>query len=190
MGMQDQVAAAFGGFNQIEFHKLKGFHVKPLPLSDQKKNALKDHLMLFFTGFQRNASDIAKSKIENIPAKQDELHRLKDLVDEAVDILNKPVKFIDEFGKLLHQSWLLKRQLSDKVSNEKIDEYYDVARKAGAIGGKLCGAGGGGFLLLYVPPQKQKAVKTALKELLHVPFDFESQGSQIIMYSPDIIRKD
>lgn len=178
VGSQDQVAAAFGGFNLIKFHPDGGFVVEPIVLPLQRKQSLESHLMLFFTGFSRIASEVAKSKIANLEKKSKELHNMRKMVDEALDVLssNADMRMI---GEMLHQTWEYKRTLSSKVSNEAIDKIYAQARSAGAIGGKILGAGGGGFLLLFVEPEKQHTVQKALSKLVHVPFQFESTGSQI-----------
>jgi D-glycero-alpha-D-manno-heptose-7-phosphate kinase len=139
--------------------------------------------MMFFTGFSRTASEIATEQINNTSQKTSELSAMKDMVKEAVNILNNHCERIERFGELLDESWKLKKSLSSKTTTSVIDDMYDAAIKAGAIGGKLCGAGGGGFMLLFVPPRKQRAVKEALINLLHVPFNFETVGSQITLYS-------
>jgi D-glycero-alpha-D-manno-heptose-7-phosphate kinase len=138
---------------------------------------------MFFTGFSRTASEIATEQINNTSQKTSELSAMKDMVKEAVNILNDHRERIERFGELLDESWKLKKSLSSKTTTSVIDDMYDAAIKAGAIGGKLCGAGGGGFMLLFVPPRKQRAVKEALKNLLYVPFHFETLGSQITLYS-------
>jgi D-glycero-alpha-D-manno-heptose-7-phosphate kinase len=187
VGSQDQVAAAFGGLNRIDFGGTEDFYVTPMTISREKLVALQDHCMLFFTGFSRIANDVAKEQIKNIPQKEAELKTMHQMVDEAVNIINDGDGRITDFGRLLHESWQLKRGLSCKITTGEIDSMYDTARRAGALGGKLCGAGGGGFLLLFVPPERQASVKDALKKLLYVPFKFEHLGSQIIMFSPEDI---
>jgi D-glycero-alpha-D-manno-heptose-7-phosphate kinase len=184
VGTQDQVAVAFGGLNRIDFGGDENFYVTPMTIGKEKMTALQDHCMLFFTGFSRIANEVSKEQIKNIPQKKSELKAMHQMVDAAVDILNAPIERIADFGKLLHESWMLKRGLSAKVTTDTIDAMYTKARACGAIGGKLCGAGGGGFMLLFVPPEKQQAVRDALKGLLYVPFKFEHLGSQIIMYAP------
>ena len=139
--------------------------------------------MFFFTGFARTASEIASEQIQNTSSKSTELNTMRQMVDEAVEILNSNTEGIEDFGRLLHESWKLKRSLSSRISSETIDEIYDTAIKAGAMGGKLCGAGGGGFMLLFAPPRKQRLVRRALNKLLYVPFHFETLGSQIILYA-------
>jgi len=182
VGSQDQVAAAFGGVNRIEFNGKENFLVQPVTLNQRRITELQNHLMFFFTGFSRTASEIACEQIQNTAAKTAELRRMREMVDEAVNILNNGSD-IEGFGELLDESWRLKRSLSSRVSTDTIDTMYETALKAGAIGGKLCGAGGGGFMLLFVPPRKQRHVRKALNNLLHVPFNFETLGSQIIVYS-------
>lgn len=183
VGSQDQVAAAHGGFNIIHFQTDGNIRVEPLVINEAKKNELNSYLMLFFTGFSRIASNIAKSKVANLNKKSNELNSMRQMVDEAVEILCNG-KSVEDFGKLLHATWEYKRTLSDKVSNPEIDSIYEKARKAGALGGKLLGAGGGGFMLLFVEPEKQAIVRDALKNLIYVPFKFENTGSQIIHYQP------
>lgn len=182
VGSQDQVAAAFGGLNRIEFNGKENFLVQPVTVKRRRIIELQNHLMLFFTGFSRTASEIATEQIQNTTARGSELSNMRDMVDEAVEILNNGAA-IEGIGKLMRESWKLKRSLSNKVSTDAIDGMYETALKAGAIGGKLCGAGGGGFMLLFVPPRKQRQVKKALDSFLHVPFHFETLGSQIIVYA-------
>lgn len=181
VGSQDQMAVAHGGLNKISFNGDDDFKIEPLTIKEKKINELKNHLMLFFTGFSRIASNIAKNQIKNIPNRKKELSLMCQMVEEAIKILNED-KNIKNFGKLLHESWLLKKSLNDKISNSKIDSIYEKARQAGALGGKLLGAGGGGFMLLFVSPENQLKVRKALKGLLEVPFNFEKEGSQIIYY--------
>jgi D-glycero-alpha-D-manno-heptose-7-phosphate kinase len=185
VGSQDQVAAAFGGLNKIEFNGKENFFVQPVTVNQKKITELQNHLMLFFTGFQRTASEVACEQIKNTGEKTAELRTMKQMVDEAVDILNSPDRSIEDFGKLMNESWKLKRSLSSRVTTSEIDRMYETALEAGAIGGKLCGAGGGGFMLLFVPPRKQRQVRQALKQLLYVPFRFETLGSQIILYASE-----
>ena len=181
VGSQDQIAAAFGGLNKIDFHKDGDFVVAPIALTEAPLKKLQNHMMLFFSGFSRTASLIAAEQIKNIPDKTKELHAMRRLVDEAIDIIqNGAGDWPYEFGRLLHKTWELKRSLSSKISNDAIDDFYARALQAGALGGKLLGAGGGGFLLIYARPENQERIKQALSELLFVPFAFEHQGSQII----------
>ena len=185
VGSQDQIQAAFGGFNRIDFHTDGAFSVTPVILNQEKAEWLQDHLMLFFTGVSRYSTDIAKTKIENFNKRENELNAIRQMVDEALDILSNHSSSIVEFGKLLHKTWMTKRKLSDKVSTDHIDEIYDSARSAGAIGGKVLGAGGGGFMLFFVEPPNQNRVREKLKSLIEVPFSFENSGSRIVLYQPD-----
>ena len=184
VGCQDQMLAAHGGFNYIEFGGKNHLQVNRVTISENRVHELQSHLMLYFTGFSRTASEIAKHQIKNIPHKTSEIKKMYQMVFEAMKILNGERNICD-FGKLLNESWQLKRKLSDKISTENIDEIYDSARSAGAIGGKLLGAGGGGFLLIFAPPERQAKIKQKLKKLLLVPFEFENVGSQIIFYQPN-----
>jgi len=183
VGSQDQVAASFGGLNRIEFNGKENFFVQPVTLNRRRVTELQNHLMFFFTGFSRTASEIASEQIRNTASKSAELRNMKEMVDEALNILNNRNENIEGFGRLLDDSWKLKRSLSSRVSSDAVDRMYEVALNAGAIGGKLCGAGGGGFMLLFVPPRKQRHVGKALNNLLYVPFNFETLGSQIIVYA-------
>ena len=186
VGAQDQVAAAFGGFNKINFNGKDEIKIEPITIGKERIKQLENHLMLFFTGFSRTASDIAKSQIENTPNKKRELSLMYQMVDEAIKILNEKGD-IKDFGKLLHEAWLLKKSLTDKISTPEIDNIYEKALQAGALGGKLLGAGGGGFMVLFVPPENQPGVREKLKNLLEVKFHFENEGSKIIYYNPDNI---
>jgi len=184
-GLQDQVAAAFGGFNKIVFSGESDFEVIPLGLPKQRISDLQKHLMLFFTGVSRSrvGTEIAGEQIKNTPKKSEELQKMAGLVDDAERILFGQNN-IEDFGHLLHETWQLKRTLSGSITSDRIDEIYETARRVGAIGGKLLGAGGGGFMLFFVEPEKQEAVKNALSDLVYVPFKFEYSGSQIIHYQP------
>lgn len=183
VGCQDQVLAAYGGFNYIEFGGNEHLHVRRVTIPQSQMEFLQNHLMMFFTGFSRTASEIAAHQIQNIPKKKPELSEMYKMVQQAVDMLNS--NDLSNFGKLLHESWKLKRSLSDRVTTPFIDDLYEAAIKAGADGGKLLGAGGGGFLLLFAKPENQKKIRERLKDLLSIPFKFESLGSQIIFYQPD-----
>ncbi len=185
VGSQDQITAAFGGFNRIDFKTNDTFQVSPIILTKDRLHEFQSHLMLCFTGFSRIASEIAKSKIENFKNRGNELNRMTEMVDEAIQILQNTKTPIEEVGRLLHQSWLCKRSLSDKVSTPEIDHLYEEAMRAGAVGGKILGAGGGGFLLLFVRPELQSKVRERLKHLIHVPFEFENSGSRVVLYQPD-----
>lgn len=181
VGVQDQIATAYGGLNKIIVHPDGNFDVIPLILPHERLRSLHSHLLLFFTGVSRTASNIAADKIRAIPKKTATMHLMYDLVNQAEKILCSDGD-LKQFGELLHETWQLKRQISTKVAPDFIDDIYDRARKAGAIGGKLLGAGGGGFMIFFVDPEKKLQVCDALKDLLLVPFDFESSGSQIIFY--------
>ncbi len=183
VGSQDQTAAAFGGLNKIEFGGPQTITVNPVILSSEKLQNLQNHLMMFFTGFSRKASRIAAEQIKKTPQKGSELKIMEQMVDEAVGTLHHSQN-IREFGKLLHQGWLLKKSLTSKISNPVIDDIYQTGLSAGAIGGKLLGAGGGGFMLFFAPPELHSKLKLKLKKLVQVPFEFENSGSQIIYYSP------
>lgn len=183
VGSQDQVAVAYGGFKKIIFHNDHSFRVEPMTLHKKRFEELQSHLMLVFTGLSRFASKIAADQIKNTKHNKKALSVMHQMVDEAVDILNSN-KNLEEFGKLLHQSWLIKKSLSNKISNSEVDSLYEKALKYGAIGGKLLGAGGGGFMLLFVKPEDRGNVAKGLKDFLEVKFNFESEGSQIIYYNP------
>jgi D-glycero-alpha-D-manno-heptose-7-phosphate kinase len=185
VGSQDQVAASFGGFNKIIFNKLNGFEVNPLVMDYARKEKLRSNLMLFFTGFPRYASQVAAQQIKNIPANNGLLRELSDIAGSACDILCSDTEDFDDFGKLLHKSWEAKKALADNISNGAIDDIYNSARSAGALGGKLLGAGNGGFMLIFARPEEQPAIREKLKNLLYVPFGFDNLGSQIIFYSHD-----
>jgi D-glycero-alpha-D-manno-heptose-7-phosphate kinase len=185
VGSQDQISAAFGGFNKILFHKNDSFSVESITLSALRRQDLQSHLMLCFTGFSRIADSVAKSKIDNFKNREAELIRMGEMVDEAINILLSNHISIDEFGKLLDLSWKYKRSLSERVSTPEIDQIYDAAIQAGAIGGKILGAGGGGFMLLFAKPEKQPAIRERLKKLVHVEFNFDNSGSRVALYQPD-----
>jgi D-glycero-alpha-D-manno-heptose-7-phosphate kinase len=185
VGSQDQVSAAYGGFNRIDFHRDDSFDVTPIIIPSNRRDELRDHLMLCFTGFSRIADEIAKSQIDNFSNREKELKRMREMVDEAVAILADGRVSIDEFGKLLDLSWKYKRSLSDRVSTPEIDQIYDAAMRAGAIGGKILGAGGGGFMLLFAKPAKHAAIREQLKELVHVSFNFDDSGSRVVLYQPN-----
>jgi D-glycero-alpha-D-manno-heptose-7-phosphate kinase len=185
VGSQDQISAAFGGFNRITFRPDGSFNLEPIVLPAERHNELQRHLMLFFSGISRYSSDIAQTKIDNIAARSGELTAMYQMVDQAIAILRDTDTPISEFGKLLQEAWSLKKRLSDRVSTDFIDDVYLTACRAGAIGGKVLGAGGGGFVLFFVPPERQAAVREALRELIYVPFQLENAGSRIVLYSPN-----
>lgn len=181
-GEQDQIAAAYGGFNKIEFHS-GGFEVSPIVISSEKKQQLNDRLMMFFTGFSRFSFSIQTEHEKAIQTKQQQLIELLSLTDQAEAILTSGD--LDDFGRLLDHTWRLKRGLNAAVSTSEIDRFYNLALSAGALGGKLLGAGGGGFLLLYVQLEKQEAVRKALAQLKEIPFKFETGGARILYYAAE-----
>ena len=183
VGSQDQTAAAFGGLNRIEFGGLQEISVQPTVIRPERFNLLQQHMMLFFTGLARTASDVAVEQIAQIPNKKTNLELMLQLVEEAESLLLSKEDRLVDFGKLLHEQWLIKRGLSSRISTPEIDQIYDLALKAGALGGKLLGAGSGGFMLFFVQPERQEFVRKSLASLLYVPFQFETLGSQIIYYS-------
>lgn len=185
VGVQDQIAAAYGGLNVIKMHPNHTFTVEPMIVSPQRMDEFQSSLMLFYTGISRTASDVAKHKVESFEAKKNNLHTMHQMVFEAVKILQSSNQPIDELGRLLHESWLLKRDISSKIAPDFVDDIYARGRQAGAIGGKLLGAGGGGFMLFIVEPEKQYEVMKTLHELLYVPVKFDFSGSQIIFYHHD-----
>jgi len=181
VGSQDQVCATYGGVNRISFLQNGDFTVQPMILTHERLTELNSHLVLFYTGIKRTASEVASSYAASMEERSSLLTRMHDYVEQSCAILNSG-RSLAAFGGLLHRAWQAKRALSAKVSNARVDALYDEARKAGAIGGKLLGAGGGGFLLLFVPPEKQARVRKQLNRLIEVPFEFEFSGSQIIFY--------
>lgn len=184
-GWQDQIAASFGGFNRINFNA-NGYEVLPVIISPDRKRKLNDNLLMFFTGFTRFSSDVQKkNKVGDFEDKKVILKKMYELVDEAEAILTEKHRDLDEFGILLDTTWRLKKGTGSAVSTGSIDELYEKGIQAGALGGKLLGAGGGGFLVFYVQPEKQEAVKTAMKDLMNIPFKFEDGGTQVIYYGPE-----
>ena len=185
VGSQDQTTAAFGGFNRIEFGGRRRILVEQITINPVKLEYLQSHLMLVFTGFPRHASEVAAEQITNTPGKTKELTRMMEMVNEAVAMLNGSSDGYDDFGRLLHEAWTVKRSLTDRVSSPEIDEIYRAAMNAGALGGKLLGAGGGGFMLFYARPEVQPEIRRTLSKLLNVPFNFHDLGSQIVYYAPE-----
>lgn len=188
-GIQDQIAASFGGFNRIDFSR-DGYTVRPVIMNRERKEELNSQLMLFFTGFSRFSSDIQKGTEKSMKDKTSQLIEMYHLVDEAEKILSDKNISLNDFGKLLDYTWKLKRGISGGISTDSIDEQYAKAMNAGALGGKLLGAGGGGFLLFYVPLEKQSDVKNALKDQMCVPFKFENDGTKIIYYSAEVYKEE
>lgn len=183
-GWQDQIAASYGGFNRINFNS-DGYEVLPLIINPERKRQLNNNLMMFFTGFTRFSSDVQKANASNKADKVNQLKEMLALVDEAEKVLVDKQSNLDEFGRLLDHTWRIKRKTGNTVSTNSIDELYDKGLKAGALGGKLLGAGGGGFLVFYVEPDKQEKVKKAMEDLLYIPFEFEDGGTRVIHYSPE-----
>mgnify|MGYP001074846746 FL=1 len=183
-GWQDQIAASYGGFNRINFNS-DGYEVLPLIINPERKRQLNNNLMMFFTGFTRFSSDVQKANASNKADKVNQLKEMLALVDEAEKVLVDKQSDLDEFGRLLDHTWRIKRKTGNTVSTNSIDELYDKGLKAGALGGKLLGAGGGGFLVFYVEPDKQEKVKKAMEDLLYIPFEFEDGGTRVIHYSPE-----
>ena len=186
-GWQDQIAASFGGFNRINFSN-NGYEVLPIIISPERKEKLNKNLYMFFTGFTRFSSDIQKINNENKNGKEkkeETLKKMYELVDEAEKILTDKNRDLDDFGRLLDYSWKLKKQTGKAVSTSNIDALYERGIKAGALGGKLLGAGGGGFLVFYAQPENHERLKQELKDLLYIPFEFENEGTKVLYYSPE-----
>lgn len=184
-GWQDQIAASFGGFNRINFSS-DGYEVLPIIISPERKKLLNNNLMMFFTGFTRFSSEVQKANAVSSPSdKNVYLKQMYDLVDEAEMVLVDKTRDLDDFGRLLDRTWKLKRQTGTSVSTNSIDGLYARGIEAGALGGKLLGAGGGGFLVFYVQPEKQEAVITAMADLMYIPFEFENGGTRVIHYTPE-----
>jgi D-glycero-alpha-D-manno-heptose-7-phosphate kinase len=181
VGSQDQVCAAYGGLNRISFLPNGEFFVQPMTLTHERIEELNSHLMLFYTGIKRTAASVATSFVPSIADRAAQLNKMREFVDQGCDILNSG-QDLALFGELLHEAWLAKRALSDKISNAEVDAAYEAARSAGALGGKLLGAGGGGFLLFFAPPTRHAKIKRQLGKLIHVPFKFEFSGSQVIFH--------
>lgn len=184
VGCQDQASTAFGGFSKIEFFPDGDMRVSPVIVNQDRLQHFQSHLLLYFTGFSRTASEVAAEQIALTDSKKRELEAMRKMVDEGLSILCGEGDLV-AFGKLLGEGWRLKRSLSSKIAPPKIDEIYEAAKAGGAIGGKLLGAGGGGFMLLFARPEDHPHVQEKLKGLLRVPVQFENQGSQIVVYQPD-----
>lgn len=187
-GWQDQIAVAYGGLNRINFFA-DGFEVKPIIITNQRKELLNQNLLMFFTGFSRLSSEIAKEQEKSTADKTAELREMVSLVDEGERILTDRHGDLDDFGRLLDESWKIKRGLTQKISTDVLDEIYDTAIRSGAMGGKLLGAGGGGFFVFYVPQNAQSSVINALNRLLYVPFKFDTSGTEILYYGPEEYEK-
>jgi D-glycero-alpha-D-manno-heptose-7-phosphate kinase len=185
VGAQDQVLVSIGGFNKVEFRNDGSFHITPITIAKETLNQLQEHCLLYFSGFSRYASEIAKKQIENTGSKKSELTAMQQMVEEAIKILHSKGSAMKDFGELLHESWKLKRSLTDSIATPRIDEIYEAAISAGAMGGKLLGAGGGGFMLFFASPEVHPKIEQRLSDLLRVPFRFEKNGSQVIFYEPN-----
>jgi len=185
VGSQDQIWAAYGGMNRVNFFTDGNFSVVPLVMPPERRRQLLGHFMLFFTGLSRFATEVAGKKIANLEKHAADIHQMVAMVDEAQAILGDPGRDLADIGRLLHESWCLKRGLADTVSSDDIDSIYKAGRDAGAVGGKLLGAGGGGFVLFYVEPERQQAVREALTPLVEVRFGIDYAGSKIVVYEPN-----
>ena len=185
VGAQDQVSAAYGGFNRINFLPDGSIEVHRVLTSQARLAELESNLTLYFTGFARTASEVAQEQVAVTPRRERELKTMLEFVHEAERIACSQNCSLDEFGRLLHESWQVKRTLTSRITNPAIDEIYEAGISAGALGGKLCGAGGGGFMLFYVRPDRQDALRVRLRHLLRVPFAFSSKGSHVVVYEPE-----
>jgi D-glycero-alpha-D-manno-heptose-7-phosphate kinase len=188
VGCQDQVWAAHGGLNRIEFFPSGGISVSPVILSIERRNELLDSIILVFSGLSRLATEAAKEKIANIPRNEMQLLRMREMVDEGMELLTNDRQPVHRMGELLNESWMLKRSLASRVTNTRVDEIYDAAIAAGASGGKLLGAGGGGFMVFLMQPERRAAVSEALRGLIQVSFDIDYDGSRIVLYEPNGFR--
>lgn len=184
-GWQDQIAASYGGFNRINFNTDGTYEVLPLIIHQDRKKELENNLVMFFTGFTRLSSDVQKANASGYQDNTTQLVKMLGLVDEAERVLTDKHSELEEFGTLLDQTWKLKRQTGGAITTNSIDELYERGKKAGAVGGKLLGAGGGGFLLFYVRPENKESLIAAMDDLLYVPFHFEESGTSVIHYSPE-----
>jgi len=187
-GWQDQIAASFGGMNRIEFNKDGTYEVRPVIIHPDRKKQLNDNLLMFFTGFTRFSSEMQKANKAGYEEKVKQLQQMYTLVDDAQKVLEDKHSDLDVFGRLLDKTWRLKRQTGGAITTNSIDALYEKGIAAGALGGKLLGAGGGGFLVFYVQPEKKEAVMNAMSDLLYVPFRFEDGGTQVIHYSPEMFE--
>lgn len=187
VGVQDQTAASFGGLNHIAFGGRREIDVRPVHVAPARLRELESHLMLFFTGQSRTSSDIAAAQIRNARKKTRELKAMQAMVKPAMKILRGKGD-LSGFGRLLHESWELKRTLAGSITNSLVDEIYSAGRSGGAVGGKLLGAGGGGFILFFVPPERRGSVLRKLDRLLHVPFRFETEGTKVVFRENDMLN--
>ena len=185
VGAQDQVSAAYGGFNRINFGRDGSVEVKRILTQKDRLSELEGHLALFFTGFARTASEIAQEQLRLTPHRTEELQTMLSLVDEAEAIITNPGRPLSEFGRLLDESWKIKRKLTQKITNATLDDIYEAGRSAGALGGKLLGAGGGGFMMFFVPPERRPCLRERLKKLLCIPFSFSTRGAHVVLYEQE-----
>ena len=185
VGAQDQVSAAYGGFNRINFRRDGSIEVNRILTSEDRLAELQQHVALYFTGISRTASEIAQEQLRLTPQRTWELNAMLGLVDEAEAIVTNPNRPLAEFGRLLHESWKIKRTLTQRITNPMLDEIYEAGLGAGALGGKLLGAGGGGFMAFFVPPERRQALRVRLKSLLCSPFAFSTRGSHVVVYEPE-----
>ena len=185
VGLQDQISAAYGGFNHMLFRQDGTYEIRPMIIPRERLAALQDHLLLVFTGISRLAPEVAQTVITNLKRKAADLHAMQQMVEEGIAILSSPTADLLDFGRLLGECWKRKRELSDRVSNSTIDDLFEKAMRAGAVGGKLLGAGGGGFLLLFVRPEDRQRLRESLGDLVVVPFAFDTSGCRIALYQPD-----
>jgi D-glycero-alpha-D-manno-heptose-7-phosphate kinase len=185
VGAQDQISAAYGGLNRINFNRDDSIEVNRVLTSADRLRELEKHFALYFTGFARTASGVAQEQLRLTPQRTSELKSMFDLVDEAESVLTNQNRSLDEFGRLLHESWKIKRTLTNKITNPTLDEIYEAGLSAGALGGKLLGAGGGGFMLFFVPPDRRDALRQRLKKLLCIPFALSTRGSHVVVYEPE-----
>lgn len=184
VGVQDQIATVYGDLNHITIQRDGSFNVQPIILKAERKELFNKHLLLFFTGVARTSSDVCKKQIDSAKKNTEQLTKMQSMVSEAVNILTEGD--LEDFGRLLHETWILKKSLSDNIATSYINEIYDIARKNGAIGGKVLGAGGGGFMLFFAKPEYHQQIKNELKYFINVPFEFDTNGTQIIYYSPKL----
>ena len=185
VGAQDQVSAAYGGLNRINFLRNDAVEVKPILAASSRLAELEQHLVMYFTGFSRIASEIAKEQIRLTPQRANELSTIMQMVDEGESVLSDPSRSIEDFGRLLHEGWKVKKTLSQKISNASIDEIYEAGLQGGALGGKLLGAGGGGFMLFFVRPEQRESLHQKLNKLLRIPIAFSHTGSHVVTYEPE-----
>ena len=184
VGVQDQIATVYGGLNHIVINRAGEFTVEPVIINEKRKQHFNDHLLLFFTGVSRTSSEVCKKQIDSAKNNTRQLTRMQSMVKDAMEVLTSGK--LENFGELLHESWMLKRSLTDNISTSYIDEIYQTAIQNGAIGGKVLGAGGGGFMLFFAKPEYHSKIKEALKSFIHVPFKLENNGTQIVHYAPKL----